>query len=157
MITSEEQSKYIDEKYNELFPALLKYAKTQLNNPDLAEEAAQETFRIACVKPEELMGSKNPDGWLMETLKNVIKNMKRAVAMARWFEMQISDEMPEPGKRDDYFDIEYSDQEDFKLIRMIARGKMTMVDAAAELGISPEACRKRMQRYREKVFGKIKK
>ena len=46
------------------------------------KRAVQDTFRIACTKVDELITSPNPKGWLMNTLKNVINNMKRS--RARW-------------------------------------------------------------------------
>lgn len=157
LITSEEQSKIVGNMYDEMFPVMLSYARRQLNSPELAEEAVQETFRIACEKPGELLKCSTPKGWLMESLKRVISNMRRGIATARMVEINLSDDMPEPGKSDDYFDIEYSDQKNFNLIHLIAKGKMSMVDAAKELKITPEDARKRMQRYREDFFGKNKK
>ena len=69
-----QHSNYIEALYLEMFELLFSYARSSLENDSLAEEAVQETFRIACLKPSELCASPNPKGWLVNTLKNVIRN-----------------------------------------------------------------------------------
>jgi RNA polymerase sigma-70 factor (ECF subfamily) len=81
MNTDEEnQDIYIEQLYREMFTQLNIYAQNALQDRSLGEEAVQDTFRIACIKAEELMVSANPKGWLMNTLKNVINNIKRSRA-----------------------------------------------------------------------------
>lgn len=157
MITTEEQSQIISELYDAMFPVLRAYAQRQLENDELADEAAQDAFRIACSKPDALINSPNPKGWLMETLKNVIRNMKRSLTRTKMYEIHLFDDVSEPTKCDDYFAVEYGDQEEFKMISLISEGKMGLVDVADELGISAPAVRKRMQRYREKFIRESKK
>ena len=69
------QEEIIAQLYREMYRKLVVYAENALND-SLAEEAVQDTFRIACSKYDELMNSSNPQGWLMNTLKNVIRNIK---------------------------------------------------------------------------------
>ena len=52
----------IERLYFKLFEQMRLYAVSALENEALAEEAVQETFRIACMKPEQLLGSANPAG-----------------------------------------------------------------------------------------------
>ena len=49
----------------------------RLRDHCLAEEAVQETFRIACAKADRLAESENRQGWLINTLKFVIRNTLR--------------------------------------------------------------------------------
>ena len=67
----------IERLYLDLYPLLFEYARSSLSSDSLAEEAVQETFRIACQKPESLIHSPNPEGGLVNTLKNVLKNSIR--------------------------------------------------------------------------------
>ena len=60
-----EQSKFIEQLYMEMYDMLITYARCALQEESLAEEAVQETFRIACQKPESLRDSPNPNGWLV--------------------------------------------------------------------------------------------
>ena len=70
------QQKQIEKLYLDMFEKLKIYAKCSLRSEALAEEAVQETFRIACQKPDLLCNSANPQGWLVHTLKNVIHNIQ---------------------------------------------------------------------------------
>ena len=76
---SAHQEEFITQLYKEMYEKLVVYAENMLNE-GLAEEAAQDTFRIACSKYDELMNSSNPQGWLMNTLKNVIRNIRKEQA-----------------------------------------------------------------------------
>jgi RNA polymerase sigma-70 factor (ECF subfamily) len=79
---TDQQSEQIERLYFELFAKMTAYANSVLRNRALAEEAVQETFRIACMKPEALCDSPNPQGWLLVTLKNVLNNTVRSVVSA---------------------------------------------------------------------------
>ena len=63
----------MEQLYREMFPKLYMYALRIMSKPSLAEEAVQNTFCIACSKEDSLFSSDNPHGWLMNTLKNVIR------------------------------------------------------------------------------------
>ena len=71
-----DQRKRIEEFYLEMYDRLFIYARTALDNEPLAEEAIQETFRIVCMKPEDLFSSPNPKGWIVNTLKYTIQSLK---------------------------------------------------------------------------------
>ena len=72
------QSTLLKKLYLEYYHSLFLYARSVLQDPSLAEEAVQDTFCIACVKQEQLAASGNPAGWLVQTLKNVLRNMERS-------------------------------------------------------------------------------
>ncbi|NLW69936.1 MAG: hypothetical protein GX061_02475 [Eubacteriaceae bacterium] len=74
-----ETDEFITELYRELYTKLLIYASSALGDKSraMAEQAVQETFLIACRKSTQLTESPNPRGWLFNTLKYVIKNMRR--------------------------------------------------------------------------------
>ena len=133
------------------------YAKAVLKSTSLAEEAVQEAFRIVCSKPESIFCSEQPKGWIMNTLKNVIRSEKRMYAN---FSKLIIRLIPEEGAVplgigfDDYSGVEYSDllsDEEFRLMRLIVLQNYTIREAAMELGISVEACKKRVQRTKKKL------
>ena len=73
----------IDRLYLQMYPMLFEYARSSLSNDALAEEAVQDTFTIACQKPESLCNSPNPAGWLVNTLKNVLSNTIRSQNIAK--------------------------------------------------------------------------
>ncbi len=140
-----------------MYDMLFTYAKCLLGNASLAEEAIQETFRIACSKPEALMESQNPKGWITNTMKNVARNTKRTYAnltklVAR--SLSADEYIATMGKTNDYSDAEFSDlisPDEYTLIKRVVLQKNSIKDAAHELGISVEACKKRIQRIKAKL------
>ena len=68
---------YIESLYRKEALLLFRYANVLFENPSIAEEAVQETFIIACLNHQKLMSSPNPEGWIMNTHKNVCRNIHR--------------------------------------------------------------------------------
>ena len=151
------QHGYIEKLYIEMFDKLMAYARSTLSNESLAEEAVQETFRIACQKPEQLCGSANPQGWLVLTLRNTIRNMNsnRATAkkivdrylMAHYKEISFSEDRLQLNIL--YEDI--ADMEEFKLLSEMAIEGKSHKEMAEARGITIGACKKRVQRAKEKL------
>ena len=152
-----EQGQEIARLYKEMFDKLYTYAYSILREKELSEELVQETFRIACDKPSELLSSANPQGWLMNTLKNVIWNAQRKRAtIAKYIvatEAADIDQIANPDPSSN-IDLMYSgliSEAEFRLVKRIAIDRYTMREAAEELGISVETCKKRVQRAKEKL------
>jgi RNA polymerase sigma-70 factor (ECF subfamily) len=160
---NDNQRHAIEKLYHEMFYQLSAYAQSALNDRSMAEEAVQDTFRIACAKADSFLSSPNPKGWLLNTLKNVIHNTIRSRAYLNRVIVASLDleENMIPGDSDTpNVDIIYSDladNEDYKLLKKIALNKYTMLEAAQELGISVEACKKRVQRAKKKMKKYFKK
>lgn len=147
----------IEKYYQDMFYPLSAYAKKALNDRTLAEEAVQDTFRIACAKADNFLSSPNPKGWLLNTLKNVIHNTIRSRSYLNRMIITSLDlnETIVPGDTDipniDFIYSDLTDNEDYKLLKRIALDKYSMLEAAQELGISIEACKKRVQRAKIKL------
>ena len=122
----------------------------------------QETFRIACQKPEELLNSPRPEGWLINTLKHVISNMIRNKAIAnRILSEYIASQTQEYSESADRirFEILYEnicEMEEFQLIKEMAVDGLSHLEMAEKRGISVAACKKRVQRAKEILRKKIK-
>lgn len=155
MSDSNPQNEQIEQFYKEMYGALYTYAKSALSNPPLAEEVTQDVFCIACAKSDEFLQSDNPKGWLMQTLKNVIRNVKRQQAkMKRLAILSLTTEESDLLATYDEEDVDilYGDmapREDFQIFKRIALDERTMKEVAAEFDISVEACKKRVQRMRK--------
>lgn len=151
----------IEQLYLEMYDLLMAYARSSLKNEPLAEEAVQETFRIACQKYKELLSSPNPRGWIRNTLKNVIRNERHRCDNAnRLLAAYIEEHGNESSFSEDevsletkYGDIALTDQ--FRLIYEMAVDKKSHLEMARERGISVEACKKRVQRAKEFLQKKI--
>ena len=168
-----DQERLLEELYREMYSVLLCYANAALKDKALAEEAVQDTFRIACAKISELSESPNQKGWLMLTLKNVIRNTRRELAALNQLfvsAISIDDEIvlethaleTDYDKRieDAEVDILYADllsSDEYSLLKKIVLQRYTMADAARELGISVESCKKRVQRAKQKLRKKLER
>ena len=151
MIETPEQKELIQALYDQNFKALYTYAKNAIDNGDLALEAVQETFVIACSKPKALIGHPNPPGWLMQKLKYVLKNMARGradlVALLSSCGADLGSDCPELGMVE--MDIDCSrlvGEDNWRLYKAVTLKRMTVLEAAEEIGISREAAKKRIQR-----------
>ena len=157
MSLNQKEEEYIERLYREMYTRLCIYAMSALGSKALAEEVVQDTFRIACIKPDGLMSSKNPRGWLINTLKNVIRNRRRTEARlsnALLAAMSAYEPQASTTVETTEFIVAYSDalgEEDFQLLVNIVVRRYTMLEAAEELGITVEACKKRVQRAKKKL------
>ncbi len=148
--------------YLEMYPMLFEYARSSLANDALAEEAIQETFIIACNKPEELFASPNPRGWLVKALKNVISNTRRAQATAaRILGDYLDVNLDEFTSIQDQLELDvlYGDlvnTEEFQLLKELALDGKSCLEMAQARNIRVDACRKRIQRAKEFLRRKIK-
>lgn len=155
------QSKQIECLYLEMFNKLIIYARSSLDNESLAEEAVQETFRIACQKPEKLCASENPQGWLVLTLKNTIRNIRNNRATAkRIIEQYFLTQFRDTAVSEDMLDVQLlygnvADTEDFRLLYEMAIEGRSHEEIANTRNISVNACKKRVQRAKEKLQQKI--
>ena len=157
MALDEKQRQCIEHLYDEMYDRLRAYALSQLDDGSLAEEAVQDTFRIASYRAKKLLSSPNPQGWLTITLKNVIANMK--LMRARLSKVVVASldadkSMPYAVTDETDVDFIYGDlisREDYDLLKRIVFEKQTMPEAASELGISIEACKKRVQRAKKNL------
>ena len=158
-----EQSKYIEQLYLELYDKLKAYARCLMENDALAEEAVQETFRIACQKPEDVCASPNPQGWIFVALKNTIQNMQRSRATAKHLlERYLLTQANETAFAKDAIRVELvyediADTEEFQLLKELAIEGRSHEEMALSRGISVSACKKRVQRAKEKLQAKLKK
>ena len=156
-----EQSRKIEALYMQMYALLMEYACNVLDNRALAEEAVQETFRVACQKPDAVCDSQNPKGWLVLTLKNTVRNIRKSIeANRRLLEKYASTQTKEIICSEEglqlrilYSDV--ADSEDFKLLSEMAIEKRSHKEMADSRGISVEACRKRVQRAKEHLKKKL--
>lgn len=157
-----EQKELIEQLYFEMHEALIIFARCSLEEEALAEEAVQETFQIACQKPDDLFESLNPKGWIVNTLKNTIRNVKRRRESAcqllfRYLEMQSKD----AAFSEDAVSLEVmyenvADLEEFKLVKEMAVDGRSYLEMATARGITVSACKKRVQRAKETLQKKLK-
>jgi len=150
----------IEELYLEMYDMMVCYARCSFKEESLAEEAVQETFQIACQKPAQVCESVNPKGWLVNTLKFTIRNMKRSRDHTRQLLSLVEQDESVTYSEDRlplrlmYEDI--ADSEEFKLLVEMAIEGKSHLEMANARGISVDACKKRVQRAKETLKKKLK-
>ena len=150
----------VEQMYKEMYPALYVYALRILEDAALAEEAIQEAFCIACAKREQVLASANPQGWIMCNLKHVMRNMIRSRSRLRALLQALEERAGPPAGTEELASVDVlfgdvSDSEDFRLLKRIALDRCTVLEVAEDLGISVESCKKRVQRARKRLQGKM--
>ncbi len=149
------QQERIEKLYFDMFEKLKIYASSSLKSDSLAEEAVQEAFHIACQSPEQLFTCDNPRGWLILTLKNTIRNMKRSREVTKKllsaYLHTFHRELPDPEHMVDlnllYENV--ADTEEFRLLVELAIEGKSYGEMASQRGISIGACKKRVERAKK--------
>lgn len=156
-------SELIETLFREYYSLLLRYAKISLQNTDLAQDVVQDVFHEALKHQETLATHDNPGGWLMQTLKNKLRECKRQLSrMGTMF--QSLEELPEYYllTKDDEIgegidsilaNIEqHLTEDEFYLLRRITLDKASHLEVSKELGITVWTSQKRLARIRDKLL-----
>lgn len=149
------QREALERLYHDTYYQLSAYAMSTLHNQALTEEAVQETFLIACTKASKVLESQNPVGWLMVALQYVLKRIwRRQKKYARETGLQEAADQAggeaEPPLPLDLLYGSYLLGEEFDLLFRVGELGYTVREAASQLGLSEEACKKRVQRAKMK-------
>jgi RNA polymerase sigma-70 factor (ECF subfamily) len=156
------EDRFLEDLFRETYRDLHLYAYAKLRDFHRAEELTQDVFVMAQSKLDELRLSPNPPGWLMNVLKNKIMHEFRTRTRKRTVPLsEVSDEAADEAAGAAYIsaDIEMREiftKEEWQLIDTIYVEGRTITKAAQELGISYDACRRRMNGIREKARESLK-
>lgn len=151
----------LKELYLEMYDNMLSYAIVAFKDESLAEEAVQETFRIACEKSDQVYESPNPNGWLVITLKYTINNIKRTresaqQLLSRYLALQTESSTYSVDKLSlEALYGNVAETEEFKLLTEFAVDGKSHLEMAKSRGISVAACKKRVQRAKQILKDKI--
>ena len=142
-----QQNNPLRQLYIENYAHLIRTARNFANG-DLAEDLVQETFLIAQKRLDRVINSANPTAWLVKTLKNVIGNtyQKRRFIYTELIPESIVDKSGEHvlSVNDMYAGL--IDEESLALLVWVYCEDSSYQEAANRLGISLDACKKRIQR-----------
>lgn len=148
---------FIDILYDKEFQNLCRYANKMVKNNFVAEDLAQDTFLIACIKADKLLTHPKPGGWLLETLQKHISNYWRVreyitklivdVPIEKWLENYPDDRFPE-----DELDFIYNNMvkyKEYEIIKKFAVDGYSQKEIAADYGISINTCKQRIYRAKK--------
>lgn len=139
-----QQNDPLRQLYMKHYRHLVRLARSFVNQ-GLAEDLVQETFLIAQTRLDCVVGSKNPVGWLVNTLKNIIGNtyQKRNFICTHLISESIIDEA---GEYEHPVNEMYAGLIDEETLSLLIWIYTSYQEAADRLGISLNACKKRIQR-----------
>ena len=166
---SPEERAFIEQLYRDMRGKLLQYAYANLSETDMAEDAVQDAFKIASMKIKNVMDSNNPHGWMVNTLKNILHEMKRNhvkqnnIIARSLIEGEAFDGIGSGKNVEDdavIVDLMYSglvSKEEYELLKTVVFNNFSIHETAQLLGISDEACKKRIQRAKAKLKAALDK
>lgn len=158
-----EEKELIDRLYFEMYDSLVAYANSILRDQHRSEELTQEVFVSAVRKPDALLSSPNPKGWLYKTLVHMLQNNNRTTAhqmklIADYLSVngaEIAVSIDQPNLKIKYGKL--AETEEFKLIYDMAVLGKTHEEMAAERNISVNTCKKRAERAKKFLRRKLSK
>ena len=158
-----EEKELIDRLYFEMYEPLVGYANSYLSDQHRAEELTQEVFVSAVRKPEALLNSPNPKGWLYKAMWNMIQNSNRVTArqmklIADFLSMngrEVAVSMDQPDLKLQFGEL--AEAEEFKLIYDMAVLGKSQQEMAIERGITVVNCKKRVERAKKFLRRKLSK
>lgn len=158
MALNEEESRYVEELYTQCFHSMYVFARKLTSSNSMAEEAVQCTFEVVYEKLDKVRSSDNPPGYIVAILRNVVKNMNRARARLNGTMVNLMslEGFPDTLTFEQAIDPEIffynlMTHEEFEMLTRVALDGYTIGQTAEEFGISLEACKKRIQRLKERI------
>lgn len=152
-------NRFIAEIYHTYYRKLYILAYSILGKQAEAEVAVQEAFVVACQRPEELMRSETPVGWMKSTVRHralhILEDQKRTASL--FMSLELLDHSKEPSCSDSG-DSELAEfcqsvvtEDEFAFFLRIATGLSTFLEEARRQNIKLTTCYKRFERIREKL------
>lgn len=157
-----EQEKIIEDYYLARREPLLEYAVGKLHDFHQAAELVQQIFEVACRKPEDLITSPNPYGWLTKVGAMLLRNnQRRRKVEQRLFALDLEEYRPDLfAAPPDHLSLrltfgELVDTKEFELIYLMEVMGYTLAEIAKKKNITEAACKKRAERARKYLQKKL--
>ena len=153
-LETEEQT-FFQGLYQDHYRALFSYAYHLGIGREAAEDYVQDTFLTALRHAETVLNSPNPRGYLQQVLKNVIGYQLRCMRYAESLQRKLRERLEQepdgdPIMPETLYRGAISDEDLGLLIRFYLEG-WSQKELARELGVSLNACKKRIQRAKERL------
>lgn len=150
------EDSFIEELYRLEYNKLLGYAQRRLNNMELSQDLVQDVFHEAVRHKERLYVHPNPQGWLVQTLKNkILANERERTQYTKLF--VSSEEIKElAAPNDSAYEVleairRVLSEDELSLFKRIVLHGESYLEISNELGITVWACQKRVSRIKEKL------
>ena len=149
------ESELLEQLVIEMHNTLLGFAARKLIDKNSSDDVVQETYLAAQKNIAKMIISKNQKGWLVETLKKTILHENRAYfKYCTLIEKIAVNSVAETPHHIDYHDSDISallNNDEYKVLGKLYIDGYSIREIAEELGISYEACKKRVQAAKRKI------
>lgn len=150
---TDKQKDIVDGLFRETGSAILQLVYRFTGDRQLAEDVAQQTYFLACLKIEPLRAHPNPKGWLFTTARYLMMRELSGAQYSRRVDMEGFEELLS-AREDDKSMAEMlprglGEEERALLLEHLERG-FSMEEMAEKRGITLDACRRRYARARSK-------
>ena len=162
-----DEKELVERLYRLYFKKLFIYANAVLRDQELAKDVVQDTFHEALRRIDVLAKHENPGGWLMNVVKNKLKEYERSrrrdlrclLSLDADFpdKSNLPEELvsgqPEPQGESVLEIIErVLTPEELQLLKRLVFERASHQQVAHEFGISVYASQKRLERIRGKLY-----
>lgn len=162
-----DENELVERLYHLHFKKLFIYANATLRDPELAKDVVQDTFHEALRRIDVVAKHENPGGWLMNVVKNKLKewerNRRRNLRYLLSLDADFPDErnlpeelvsaQPELQSGSVMEIIEHVlTPEEFRLLKRLVFDRASHQQVAQEFGISVYTSQKRLERIRDKLY-----
>lgn len=149
----------LEKYYRDEYSDMLSFAAYMLNSHSLAEVAVQETFVTALNNMDKLAASEKPVGWLYNTLKNVIRHIRRDVNRVTSTLISLED-APETASEsfdsDTYLTLIGTEKsEDLSLLTQFYVYGYSLKELAEQYNVSVGTIKMRIKRAKERLRKKL--
>lgn len=151
-MVDQDKLNFLEKIYMEEVPNMLRYAEILLSSYPLAEDAVQNTFKIALEKIDDVINSPKPVGWIKNTLKNEIRQKYRE--QKKWqkyifdYELNMIPVNDELSAETAFWGL---DETAIYLLKKIYVEGIPYQELAEELNISVSALKMRIKRSKDKL------
>ena len=145
---AENRDSFLHLLYQAQYDKLLKAAYRMIGDLDSAQDLVQQVFLIALVRQSDISSHPMLEGWLMLTLKNLVKNERRRQNNHPQVSLEDIVELPVPASPDSLEHIlpKELSPEDREILVWRFERQMDYKEMADRLGMSESACRSRVSR-----------
>ena len=150
---SKKEQDLIAEAYSEYRNHLMDYVEQFDFSPDVAENLVQDAFLAVVESPEKFLRCENRIGWLTSILRNCMGHLKREIQYMLQLQEKLERQFSESQESEFSLETLYSgsvSKADLELLVLYYVEKRPCEELCAKYGIGESACRKRVQRAKER-------
>jgi len=146
----------IEQLYRTHYTELYRYVLQTMGDAQQAEDIVQQAFLVAAKRPEELMKSPKPIGWIYRTAQNIMKNTQRSMVrmqllITKLLQMQPEHTVSMLHRDSTLFLRDIICPEEFELLKAFYLDGYSYMELAQRYQISLSACKMRIFRAKQRL------